>query len=168
MVLAQQGDKDMKRFMLAMNDLASARRAAEYLAPLTLALPECDIFLLTLLTDCPYNDVELEACLEQSGQAPEVHGSDDHLAQIAAVQLLHREMTELLVSAGLDDNRIISKIHPLQTSPAEDLLSYAEQNACDTLVVARSNAGGLHRLVLGSVSSELIKKAKHRAIWVIS
>ncbi|MEZ0322943.1 MAG: universal stress protein [Hydrogenothermaceae bacterium] len=55
----------------------------------------------------------------------------------------------------------------LEGDPAEELMSYADENNCDLIVVRRRGSGGLKRLLMGSTSSTIVKYANQDVLVVV-
>ena len=51
--------------------------------------------------------------------------------------------------------------------PATELVSHAESEGCDLLVVGRRGRGGIQRLLLGSVSSKVVSMSRHVDVLVV-
>ncbi|MCX7739003.1 MAG: universal stress protein [Hydrogenothermaceae bacterium] len=55
----------------------------------------------------------------------------------------------------------------LEGNPAEELMSYADQNGIELIVVGRKGAGMLKRILMGSTSTALVKYANQDVLVVI-
>jgi len=157
----------MKHFLLPVDGPETADKALAYLLPILEALPESTLTLLTLLTDCPYTDAELAAMQAQAEVNQEVHGAEDHLAQISAAEALQADLAGCLGAEGVAADRLRCELHPVRAGLAEDILAHATRLGCDTVVVVRGESGAMHRMLLGSVTSALVKEAQNLTIWVV-
>lgn len=54
----------------------------------------------------------------------------------------------------------------LEGDPAEELMTYADENKIDLIVVGRKGAGVLKRMLMGSTSSSLVKYANQNVLVV--
>lgn len=54
----------------------------------------------------------------------------------------------------------------LEGDPAEELMTYADENSIDLIVVGRKGAGMLKRILMGSVSLSLVKYANQDILVV--
>lgn len=157
----------MRRFLLAVDRPEDALRAVDYLLPFIQAFPGSRVYLLTLLSGCPYTDLELQQLLEKSPVETEVHGAEDHLSQISTVRRQHRRLGERFAVGGAFGDSVFSEIHPVELGVAEDIWAHAERLGCDTAVVARGESSGFHHLLLGSVSATLVRETRNLAVWVV-
>jgi len=73
-----------------------------------------------------------------------------------------KNATELAKQNGLEP-----KLKVLEGEPAEELMSYADENGCDLIVVGRRGVGGFKRLLLGSTASSLVKYANQSVLVVV-
>ncbi len=75
---------------------------------------------------------------------------------------LEKLVTEIKETNGVEADYAI-----LMGDPAEELVSYAEENNYDLIVVGRRGRGGLERLILGSVSSKVVSISKNVDVLVV-
>ena len=157
----------MNRFLLAVDGAESTEKGLAYLLPIMKSQPDSTLSLLTLLTDCPYTEAELAALQDRPAADQEVHGAEDHLAQLEAARALQVGLLARLTAEGLPADRVSCELHPLTAGLAEDILDHAARLACDTVIVVRGEGGAMHRMLLGSVSATLVKEAHNLTIWVV-
>ena len=54
----------------------------------------------------------------------------------------------------------------MEGEPAEELMTYADENGCDLIVVGYRGVGGFKRMLLGSTASNLVKYANQSVLIV--
>ncbi|NPA53074.1 MAG: universal stress protein [Aquificae bacterium] len=54
----------------------------------------------------------------------------------------------------------------MEGEPAEELMTYADENGCDLIVVGYRGAGGFKRMLLGSTAGNLVKYANQSVLVV--
>lgn len=54
----------------------------------------------------------------------------------------------------------------MEGDPAEELMTYADENGCDLIVVGHRGVGGFKRMLLGSTASNLVKYANQSILVV--
>ncbi|KSW10695.1 hypothetical protein CF15_07865 [Pyrodictium occultum] len=69
-----------------------------------------------------------------------------------ARQSLEKLVKEIKETSGLEDVEPVLLIG----DPADELVSFAESNDCDLIVVGRRGLSGLRRLIMGSVSNKVV------------
>jgi len=72
-----------------------------------------------------------------------------------------KEAVELAEKAGI---QVESKV--MEGEPAEELMTYADENGCDLIVVGYRGVGGFKRMLLGSTASNLVKYANQSVLIV--
>jgi len=54
----------------------------------------------------------------------------------------------------------------MEGEPAEELMTYADENNCDLIIVGHRGVGGFKRMLLGSTASNLVKYANQSVLVV--
>jgi nucleotide-binding universal stress UspA family protein len=54
----------------------------------------------------------------------------------------------------------------MEGEPAEELMTYADENGCDLIIVGYRGAGGFKRMLLGSTAGNLVKYANQSVLVV--
>ena len=78
-----------------------------------------------------------------------------------------RKELEKLVTEIRETSSIEADYAILMGDPAEELVSSAEENNYNLIVVGRRGRGGLERLLLGSVSSKVVSISKNVDVLVV-
>jgi nucleotide-binding universal stress UspA family protein len=152
------------RILLALDESPASRRAVEYAAGILPHLPGCEVLLLALAVDVPAGSEELDP----RTPPPEVHGDEDHAAELQRLRAVLNAAGDRLAKAGLAEDRMRSEVRPLDLSPAEDIVAAATGAGCDTVIVGRRGVSRLRALVEGSVSDSLVHKVERLTVWVVA
>ena len=140
--MSNSGGPGLYRCILVGYDGSDASKAAVERA---LSLAKLSAAKLVIATVVPPPTVFLGELL-----LPEV--VDVSTVEEPARKQLEALVKEIREAAGFQDVEPVV----LMGDPADELVSYAEENGCDLIVVGRRGRGGLERLILGSVSSKIV------------
>jgi nucleotide-binding universal stress UspA family protein len=88
-------------------------------------------------------------------------------AEKAATTLLE-EASGRLERAGLNRDRITTKIHSGAASRAEAIVEEARKGGYGTIVVGRRGLSRVEEFFMGRVSKKVLQLAKWTAVWVVS
>jgi nucleotide-binding universal stress UspA family protein len=88
-------------------------------------------------------------------------------AEKAATTLLE-EAVDRLERAGLNRDRIATKIRTGVASRAEAIVEEARNSGCGTIVVGRRGLSRVKEFFMGRVSKKVLQLAKWTAVWVVS
>ena len=88
-------------------------------------------------------------------------------AEKAATTLLE-ESVDRLERAGLNRDRISTKIHSGAASRAEAIVEEARNSGCGTIVMGRRGLSRVKEFFMGRVSKKVLQLAKWTAVWVVS
>jgi nucleotide-binding universal stress UspA family protein len=88
-------------------------------------------------------------------------------AEKAATTLLE-ESVDRLERAGLNRDRISTKISSGAASRAEAIVDEARNSGCGTIVVGRRGLSRVKEFFMGRVSKKVLQLAKWNAVWVVS
>lgn len=70
------------------------------------------------------------------------------------------------IAASFIEKGIATEIAVIQGEPSDTLISYAEQNGVDLIMLATHGYGGLKRMVLGSVTDRVIRETKQPVLVI--
>jgi nucleotide-binding universal stress UspA family protein len=94
-------------------------------------------------------------------------GEELQKAEKAATTLL-AEAVDRLERAGLNRDRISTKIRSGAASRAEAIVEEARNSGCGTVIVGRRGLSRVEEFFMGRVSRKVLQLAKWNAVWVIS
>ncbi|MBK3331900.1 universal stress protein [Persephonella atlantica] len=72
-----------------------------------------------------------------------------------------KEAKEIAQEKGIN---AVTKVR--EGEPAEELMSYADENGCDLIVVGHRGVGGFKRMILGTTAGNLVKYANQSVLVV--
>lgn len=156
-----------KQLLVALDDNVVTDKILAYVAPLANQIEDLKLQLVTVAVGVPADSQELASLLGDAPD-PELHGDVDHLEKLQALGRLLADAAAKLQAAGVEADRITTQLLPDQGGVAADLLARAREQGCDTLVVGRRHAAGLHHLLLGSTSEKLVEDAVDLTLWVVT
>lgn len=136
----------LERGVLVATDGSTSAARAETVAATIAAGCQCKLVILTISRGLPAAELRRLAHTE----------GDLGAARHALIAEILDGATERARRAGVAD------IHPLSDhgDPAATILSTAEREAVDLIVVGRRGLGGLSQLLLGSVSRSVVDHAR--------
>lgn len=74
---------------------------------------------------------------------------------------------DMLIKAGVDENRISVRIVDGSRNPAGDILEEAVRNGAGTVVLGRRGYSGIKSYTMGSVSRKVLEAASDKAVWIV-
>jgi nucleotide-binding universal stress UspA family protein len=80
---------------------------------------------------------------------------------------LVRKAHQHLTDAGLAKGAVANKFKPKYFDVAEDIITEAETEGCDTVVMGRRGLGTAKSLLLGSVTRKVVDGAKGFAVTIV-
>jgi nucleotide-binding universal stress UspA family protein len=156
----------VRKVLLAIDCSPYSKRAAEYLTTVAPHVPDCEIFLFSVMTGIPYDSREVQKLVGTAPAPPEVHGDEDHQQEVKQVRGFFQEVSALLAVRGFPAERLHTIAKPIRRGVAQDIIDQAMELGCDTIVVGRRGLSLVREMLQGSVSSDLVHKAP-LAVWVI-
>jgi len=151
------------KILIALDNSPDSWRAVEYSAGILPCLPDSEVHLLSLTPAIPPGSRQFD----QSSPPPEVHGDEDYQQELQKLRGALQAAADLLVRNGMPAVRILQSIQPVHISLGQDIVDVAEKRGCDTIVVGRRGLSLVRKLLLGSVSSEVVQKAAGLTVWVV-
>ncbi len=85
-----------------------------------------------------------------------------------AIEPVFEEAKQRLVSAGLSADKISNKVVTGVGSRAGAIVSEAQQEGFDTIVVGRRGLSRVQEFFMGRVSNKIIQMARKMAVWIVS
>jgi nucleotide-binding universal stress UspA family protein len=85
-----------------------------------------------------------------------------------STEAVFQEATERLKKAGVETDRISTKIVTGLTSRAKAIVDEASKGGYDTIVVGRRGLSRVEAFIMGRVSNKVVQLAKDMAVWVVN
>jgi nucleotide-binding universal stress UspA family protein len=162
---------DPKKILIAVDASENAKRAAAYVARVVGATPGFRVILLTLERPPERDLFKDDDSHRQACEARE-------RGMLAAQDEIKHILTQGGVpAASIDAHYVASCKSPmaegaekcgLGQSIALEILGYAKEQGCGTVVVGRRGVSKAEEFLFGSVSSKIVHSAKNCTVWVIS
>ena len=84
------------------------------------------------------------------------------------VEAFFEEAISRLKNAGLNSDRISTKIATGMASRAKAIVEEAKNGSYGTIVVGRKGLSRVEEFIMGRVSNKVVELAKEMAVWVVS
>jgi nucleotide-binding universal stress UspA family protein len=78
-----------------------------------------------------------------------------------------KKAKEMLISAGLDESKISTRLVEGSRSAADDILKEARKTGCGTIILGRRGLSGIKELIMGSVTRKTINDSRGMTIWIV-
>ncbi|MGD9505415.1 MAG: universal stress protein [Syntrophobacteraceae bacterium] len=145
--------------MLVSIDLSeNSLRAVDYVGEMLACHSDAEITLLHVIKE-PSSDIVLDDA--------ERHEQVERLR--VEMLALMEEAAKRLTSRGIVEKRVCLKIQACKSpvSVAELILAEQELGGYGTIVVGRRGMSKKEEFLFGSVSSKVVREARHCAVWVV-
>lgn len=146
------------KVLIAIDLSENSSKAVDYVGRMLCCHPSVDITLLSVIKE----------------PSPDIH-SNPQERQEQVEQTRVRTLTWMeqaargLVAQGIPENRIHLKIHICRkpVSIADLILGEQQNGGYGTIVVGRQGLSKREEFLFGSVSSSVVREARHCAVWVV-
>jgi len=158
----------MAKILIALDSSAGAWRAVEYVAKTFGKTPGVQVTLLHVLGGLPpafWDDGHILEKKEREARQRLVAGWERE--QEKNWKDLVRKAHQHLSDAGLAKEAVANKFKPKYFDVAEDIITEAETEGCDTVVMGRRGLGTAKSLLLGSVTRKVVDGAKGFAVTIV-
>ena len=146
------GSPQVGKILVAMDMSEEATKGLDF-AGTMMDITDCEITLLHVIRG-------LESWTEDASE-------ELHKAEKAAATLLEEAVVRM-ERAGLNRDRISSKIRSGVASRAETIVEEARNSGCGTIVMGRRGLSRVEEFLMGRVSKKVLQLAKWTAVWVVS
>jgi nucleotide-binding universal stress UspA family protein len=146
------GSPQVGKILVAMDTSEEATKVLDF-AESMMDITDCEVTLLHVIRG-------VEAWTAEASE-------ELRTAEIAATTLLE-EAIGRLQRAGLNRDRISSKILSGVASRAEAIVEEARKSGCGTIIVGRRGMSRVKEFFMGRVSKKVLQLAKWNAVWVVS
>ena len=146
------GSPQVGKILVAMDTSEEATKVLDF-AENMMDITDCEVTLLHVIRG-------VEAWTAESSEQLQK-------AEMAATTLLE-EAIGRLQRAGLNRDRISSKIRSGAASRAEAIVEESRKSGCGTIIVGRRGMSRVKEFFMGRVSKKVLQLAKWNAVWVVS
>jgi nucleotide-binding universal stress UspA family protein len=146
------GSPQVGKILVAMDTSEEATKVLDFAGNM-MDITDCEVTLLHVIRGVEAWTAEASEQLQK--------------AEMAATTLLE-EAIGRLQSAGLNRDRISSKIRSGVASRAEAIVEEARKSGCGTIIVGRRGMSRVREFFMGRVSKKVLQLAKWNAVWVVS
>ena len=161
------GSPQPGNYLVAMDGSDEAMRAVEYVGTM-LAGSDCAVTLFHVLRSCECLSLGFENAFVPG---PEVLGDEGRKAEFqrskVAIKTACNQARYTLEKAGLNGDRIKSKIVAGAATRAKGIVEEAKREGYGTIVVGRRGLSRVEEFFMGRVSSKVMQLAKEMAVWVV-
>jgi nucleotide-binding universal stress UspA family protein len=149
------------KVLLALDASDAALRAAGYVGRM-LAATDCEITLLHVVRDITgefegLQGVPLDDCTKRIMEAA-----------ANAIKPVFAEAIARLVAAGVNPQKIATKLVTGARSCAGAIIAEAAEAGCGTIVVGRKGLSEVEEFAMGQVSNKLAQLADNAALWLVN
>lgn len=153
-----------RRILVAVGDCVYSEQAVRYAARIGAAQNEATYTLFHVQALVP------KIFSEAAEKEPEVKAHINAMVQENAETAARTAgtMKEIMLQAGIPENRIEVITQPMQVGMAKDILLKAEQGGYDAIVLARRALTPSRDFFIGTTAAKVVDHALGTPVWVIS
>ncbi len=158
----------MAKILIPLDRSDRAWRAVEYVAKTFGRTPGVQVTLLHILSELPpafWDDGHVLQEKEQEARQRLVTSWETE--QEKTWRDLVNRAHQCLTAAGLAKEAVADKFKPKYYDVAEDIISEAQKEGYDTVIMGRRGLGLAESLLLGSVSRKVVDGAKGFAVTIV-
>ncbi len=160
----------MERFLIALDCQTDCEKIIDYMVRVLKGAQDSEFKILHILaTESPdkLRMEEVQRIEHMHAGRPDLAGyfwkrEDEKIMERCFVQA-----REKLVSGGFRPESVLSLFAVQSGDMAEIILAKAAEFGCSTIVLGRRRPSLVKQLLLGSVSTSVVKSARGLAVWVI-
>jgi len=162
------GSPTVGKLLLAVDSSEETLGIFDYVAAM-LESTECQVTLLHVLRGFEFLSAGYEGSLLSTEEVIDFGDLKDEFKQSEkAIQEVFEKFREKFVKAGLERERVTTKIVTGAPSRAKAIVEEAKAHGYGTIVVGRRGLSRVEEFFMGRVSSKVMQLAKEMAIWVVS
>jgi nucleotide-binding universal stress UspA family protein len=160
----------MERFLIALDCQTDCVRIIDYMVRVLKGTKDCEFNMFHILATASPDKLRME----EVQRIERVHAARPDLAgyfwKEADEKIMERcfvQAREKLVLGGFRPESVSSLFAVQSGDMAEIILARAAERGCSTIVLGRRRSSLVKQLLLGSVSTSVVKSARGSAVWVI-
>ncbi len=163
------GVKPARKVLVPMDSSEGALQAVRYVGRMLSGVPEVNVTLFHAMRG-------LDVFMQGFGESFVLAHDKDWLARVdqeleearAEMDRAFDHARRVLIDAGMDGERIATKLVAGVSSRAGAIIDEARESGYDTIVVGRRGLSRIQEFFMGRVSSKVIQMAKGLTVWVVS
>ncbi|MFW5730785.1 MAG: universal stress protein [Desulfonatronovibrionaceae bacterium] len=153
-----------QKILIAVDESKNSLNAVQYVAGIVCP-DRVEITLLNILDAPPDLDSQPSIHPLFKSKLQELKGQSS--SKLKLMEQVLNEMCLILSQAGIPREQIHARSQKAREGIAKDIISEAKEGQYDTLVMGRRGVTGMEKILLGSISSKIIKSIKNCSVWII-
>lgn len=154
----------MQKILIAVDESKNSLSAVQYVA--NIVRPDkVKITLLNILDTPPNLDSQPTIHPFFKSKLQELKGQSG--AQMKLMEQVLCEYCRILTEAGVPQEMIQTRTEKAREGIAKDIISEAKEGQYTTVVLGRRGVTGMEKILLGSISSKIVKSIKNCSVWII-
>lgn len=163
------GGKPARKVLVPIDSSEGALQAVRYVGRMLSGTPQVNVTLFHAMRG-------LDVFMQGFGESFVLAHDKDWLARVdqeleearSEMDRAFEQARKVLVDAGLEADRIATKLVGGVSSRAGAIIDEARESGYDTIVVGRRGLSRIQEFFMGRVSSKVIQMAKGMTVWVVS
>ncbi|RQD61874.1 MAG: universal stress protein [Desulfonatronovibrio sp. MSAO_Bac4] len=154
----------MQKILIAVDESKNSLSAVQYVA--NIVRPDKVFITLLNILDTPPN-LDSQPTIHPffKSKLQELKGQSG--AQLKIMEEVLSEYCRILREAGIPADSIQVRTQSARDGIARDIISEAREGQHDTVVLGRRGVTGMEKILLGSISSKIVKSIKNCSVWII-
>jgi len=152
-----------KKILIAVGDCSHSRQAVQYAATITQAAQDATYTLMNIQASIP------GILLEEKERPPECEAEIQALIRenTKASQCVLGELKDILLKNGVPSNRIDVLAAPMESGLAKDILTQAEDNNYDAIILGSKGLTPRRDVLVGTTATKVVEHALKTSVWVV-
>jgi len=152
-----------KKILIAVDGSVHSKRAVTYVTKTTSGDKNTLYTLLTLRAWIP------DILLDDSEHDSQIHTQVRELFRIKAKEAdsVVGELKEMMIKEGILESQIRTIARPIQQGMAKDILTLAEEETYDAIVLARKGLTPQRDFFIGSIAEKVVEHSMQVAVWIV-
>ncbi|MCA1742669.1 MAG: universal stress protein [Desulfonatronovibrio sp.] len=154
----------MHKILIAVDESKNSLNAVQYVA--NIVRPDKVFITLLNILDTPPN-LDSQPTIHPffKSKLQELKGQSG--AQLKLMEEVLNEHCKILREAGIPADSIQVRTQSARDSISKDIISEAREGQYDTVALGRRGVSGMEKILLGSISSKIVKSIKNCSVWII-
>ena len=160
----------MEPFLIALDCQTDCTKIIDYMIRVLKGTQDCEFKILHILATTSPDKLRMEEVQRiehMHAGRPDLAGYFWKKEDERAMERCFAQVGEKLVLGGFRPEAVLSLFAVQSGDLAEIILAKAAELGCSTIVLGRRRSGMVKQLLLGSVSTSVVKSARGLTVWVI-